>query len=109
MSLVPQVIYCDHDKVATHVFRYNHDFTYNNKLSYDGIEYVFVPSLKKLESVWKGLMRRFGRKFGYQKLNKFEICAMQSLISLFGFIYLFVPLQPSTSWWEDRHVKTTRE
>jgi hypothetical protein len=45
---VAKVIHVEHDKVATHVYRSNHDHYYNSKLPDDGVEHVFIEEFEEL-------------------------------------------------------------
>jgi len=42
------VIHVEHDKVATHVYRWNHDSTYNQQTEDDGINHVYLKSFEKI-------------------------------------------------------------
>lgn len=45
---VAKVIYVEHDKVAKHVYRSNHDHTYNTNLPDDGIKHLFIEKFEEL-------------------------------------------------------------
>jgi hypothetical protein len=60
---IAKVIHVEHDKVATHVYRWNHDPTYNPDLPEDGIQHVFVDAWKAFEENWESLCDEHGRKF----------------------------------------------
>mmetsp|Transcript_39283 Transcript_39283/g.81511 ORF Transcript_39283/g.81511 Transcript_39283/m.81511 type:complete len:1105 (+) Transcript_39283:61-3375(+) len=51
---VSKVVSCEHDKVATHVYRENHDPTYSEsnlvKISNSGIDHVYFESFEELET-----------------------------------------------------------
>jgi len=64
-----QVIHCEHDKVATHVFRTNHDPSYNQSLPQDDIEYIYFDKFEDIESNLDAFVQAHGRKF-----SKVNIC-----------------------------------
>ena len=57
------MIHVEHDMVATHVVRYQHEQSYNHDLPQDdGIDHVYVS---KFEEIWDnldGFMAKHGRK-----------------------------------------------
>jgi hypothetical protein len=59
---IAKVIHVEHDKVATHVYRWNHDPTYNLELPEDDIQHVFVEKWEQFEDNWISLWDEHGRK-----------------------------------------------
>jgi site-specific DNA-cytosine methylase len=57
-----KVVHVEHDKVATHVHRHNHDSSYNSELEDDGIEHVCVPKFEHVEEDLDAFMKVHGRK-----------------------------------------------
>jgi len=60
-----QIVYVDHDLVARHVYRHNHDAAYNPDLPNDdgGIEYVYYESFEQVHEQLDAIMKEHGRKF----------------------------------------------
>jgi hypothetical protein len=59
---VAQIIHCEHDKVATHVYRHNHDRIYNTNLLDDGgIEHVFYRKFEEINGNVDAFMNEHGR------------------------------------------------
>ena len=52
----------EHDKIATHVYRHNHDHAYNEALPQDGIEHVFVEKFEELDNDLERILEEHGRK-----------------------------------------------
>lgn len=60
---IAKVIHVEHDKVATHVYRWNHDHTYNTELPDDDIQHVFVEKWEDFDRDWESFCDKHGRKF----------------------------------------------
>jgi site-specific DNA-cytosine methylase len=59
-----KIIHCEHDKVATHVYKYNHDANYNPKLlKEDGLscEHVYYESFEEVEAQLEDILQEHGR------------------------------------------------
>lgn len=54
-----RVIHCEHDKVATHVYRANHD-KYNNESSHDGIEHLYISKFEDIEGDLDSFLQKHG-------------------------------------------------
>jgi len=48
---IKTIIHVEHDKLATHVYRWNHDSEYNTENRNDGIHHVFMKKFEKLVGV----------------------------------------------------------
>jgi site-specific DNA-cytosine methylase len=59
---IRKVIHVEHDKIATHVYKTNHDSHYNTELAPDGIEHVYFSTFEEVEEDLRGLIRHHGRK-----------------------------------------------
>jgi site-specific DNA-cytosine methylase len=59
---IRKVIHVEHDKVATHVYKTNHDSHYNTELARDGIEHVYYSTFEEVEKDLCGVFREHGRK-----------------------------------------------
>jgi site-specific DNA-cytosine methylase len=59
---IRKVIHVEHDKIATHVYKTNHDSDYNTKLARDGIEYVYYSTFEEVEEDLLSVLREHGRK-----------------------------------------------
>jgi alpha/beta superfamily hydrolase len=60
--LLSQIIHCEHDKISTHVYRHNHDRTYNTKLPEDGdIEHVFYQKFEHINENVENFLKDHGR------------------------------------------------
>jgi hypothetical protein len=60
---IRKVIHVEHDKIATHVYRHNHDRGYNSDLPDDGgIEHAFYSTFGELEDNEQLLLDKHGRK-----------------------------------------------
>lgn len=46
---ISKVIHVEHDKIATHIYKSNHDSLYNTELAPDGIEHVYFSSFEQVE------------------------------------------------------------
>lgn len=57
------VIHVEHDKIATHVVRYNHDKEYNSDVANDGIQHVYVSSFDEIEGNIEQITKDYGRTF----------------------------------------------
>ena len=57
---ISKVIHVEHDRVATHVFRSNHDRRYNRTLEPDGIEYVYYSSFEYFEENVETILENHG-------------------------------------------------
>ena len=78
---IAKVIHVEHDKVATHVYRWNHDRIYNPDLPEDGIEHVFVEKWEDFEKNWESLCEEHGRKL-FQELVDFPLSHSHFIISM---------------------------
>ena len=58
-----QIVYVDHDLVAKHCYRFNHDAQYNPDLPDDGIEYAFLDSFEEFEDSFNAIMEAYGRAY----------------------------------------------
>jgi hypothetical protein len=57
------VIHVEHDKIATHVYKTNHDSHYNTKLAPDdGIEHVYFSTFEEVEENLRNIILEHGRK-----------------------------------------------
>jgi hypothetical protein len=52
----------EHDKIATHVYKTNHDTRYNTELAPDGIEHVYYSSFEEVEEDLRKIIKEHGRK-----------------------------------------------
>jgi hypothetical protein len=52
----------EHDKVATHVHRHNHDSSYNSEIEDDGIEHVCISKFEHVEEDLDAFMKVHARK-----------------------------------------------
>lgn len=59
---IAKIIHVENDKVSTHVYRWNHDPSYNPDLPNDDVEHVLVDGWDKFESSWKSYCNEYGRK-----------------------------------------------
>jgi hypothetical protein len=59
---ISKIIHVEHDKIATHVYRWNHDPSYNTSLQEDGIEHVYILKWENFEDEWESLCETHGRK-----------------------------------------------
>jgi hypothetical protein len=83
---IAKVIHVEHDKVATHVYRWNHDPTYNLDLPEDDIEHVFVEKWEQFEDNWRALCDEHGRKYYFNAMDSLFL-KMHSLSCFFAFSY----------------------
>lgn len=61
---IKKVIYVEHDKIATHVYRFNHDRTYNKELPEDGgIQYVYYRKFETFKEQHESILKQHGRKY----------------------------------------------
>lgn len=62
---IKRIIHVEHDKVATHVYRSNHDANYSDfNLSSDGIEHVYVDRFEDIEKELYDDPNLFLKKYG---------------------------------------------
>jgi hypothetical protein len=63
---ISKVVHVEHDKIATHVYRYNHDPAYNDILSDQGgnVEHVYVRKFEEFEKdvEEQTVLEKYGRK-----------------------------------------------
>jgi hypothetical protein len=59
---IAKIVHVENDKVSTHVYRWNHDPSYNPDLPKDDVEQVFVDGWEKLDTSWKSYCDEHGRK-----------------------------------------------
>ena len=59
---IKKVIHVEHDKIATLVYKQNHDSHYNPKLTPDGIQHVYFSSFEQVEEDLRSLILEHGRK-----------------------------------------------
>ena len=59
---IQKIIHVEHDKVATHVYQWNHDVTYNPDLDDDGIEHVYYSNFEEIEQDLDSFLETHGRK-----------------------------------------------
>jgi site-specific DNA-cytosine methylase len=59
---ISKVIHVEHDKIATHVYKTNHDTRYNTELAPDGIEHVYYSSFEEVEEDLRKIIKEHGRK-----------------------------------------------
>lgn len=58
---IAKIVHVEHDKVATHVYRWNHDPSYNNlDLPDDDIDHVFVDEWETFEAGWETYCKDHG-------------------------------------------------
>jgi hypothetical protein len=86
MMLSYQVVYCEIDKVATHVFRHNHDTGYNSDKPDDDIKYVYYRRFETIERKLDQFMQEHAREF-------VAIC----IVCMFSAYFLMPPLHLSFS------------
>lgn len=55
------IIHVEHDKVATHVYKSNHDCCYNQNLVKDGIRHVYIEKFEDLEATIAMRISELGR------------------------------------------------
>jgi hypothetical protein len=60
---ISTVIHVEHDKVSTHVYRWNHDKAYNPNLPDDGIKHVIVEKWEHFRANWRRYCEEYGRKY----------------------------------------------
>lgn len=85
-----KVIHVDHDLVARHVARFNHDKSYNPLLEHDdGIKHVFYHSFDEVKEKLDDILDKYGRKsmvaFCVKVIGK---VLKVSLVMLFSFVSL---------------------
>ena len=60
---IDKIIHVEHDKVATHVYKFNHDREYNPDLPDDGgIEHIYYPKWESLMGNVEAFYKDHGRK-----------------------------------------------
>lgn len=56
-----KVVHVEHDKIATHVVRHNHDKHYNPEAPDDGIVHVYIPTFEEMEGNVEQFLQDHGR------------------------------------------------
>jgi hypothetical protein len=69
---IDKVIVVEHDKVAVHVYKSNHDSSYNEKLPDDGIKYIYINKFEEIydehnPNVLQAFLEKYKRKSKMQK------------------------------------------
>jgi site-specific DNA-cytosine methylase len=59
---IHKVIHVEHDKIATLVYKTNHDSNYNPELVPDGIEHVYFSTFEEVEGNLRSIILEHGRK-----------------------------------------------
>jgi site-specific DNA-cytosine methylase len=78
-----KIIHCEHDKVANHVFKYNHDVMYTPNLmkiedEESSCQYVYYETFEQVEKQIEDIVKEHGRTLEYA-----TICVdMHHLISV---------------------------
>jgi site-specific DNA-cytosine methylase len=60
-----RIIHCEHDKVASHVYKWNHDTDYNQALPKEeglSCEHVYFESFEEVEANIEDIVDEYGRK-----------------------------------------------
>ena len=58
-----KVVHVEHDEIANHVVRRNHDHQHNPSLSDDGIEHVYISTFQEMEGSIDQFLQEHGRKY----------------------------------------------
>jgi hypothetical protein len=58
-----KVVHVEHDEIANHVVRRNHDHQHNASLSDDGIEHVYISTFQEMEGSIDQFLQEHGRKY----------------------------------------------
>lgn len=58
-----KVVHVEHDEIANHVVRRNHDHQHNPSLSDDGIEHVYIDTFQEMEGSIDEFLQEHGRKY----------------------------------------------
>jgi predicted RNA methylase len=58
-----KVVHVEHDEIANHVVRRNHDHKHNTSLSDDGIEHVYISTFQEMEGSIDQFLQEHGRKY----------------------------------------------
>ena len=63
---IQKIIHVEHDKIATHVYRSNHDASYSDFAiaDNDGIHHVYIPSFEALKKEFEENPHAFMKKYG---------------------------------------------
>lgn len=57
-----KVVHVEHDEIANHVVRHNHDHQHNSDVPDDGIEHVYLSTFEEMERNIDQFVKDHGRK-----------------------------------------------